>query len=95
MKKMLMAAVAVGMMATSTMAGQVTGSVTKVVLNAGQGFAKVCITDSNPTTYCKKVDVSTDIGKATYASALTAKSSGNSTVVGFHDGTNWTYLEVQ
>lgn len=92
MKKIVMAAAAAALMATSAMA--IDGTVTGVVLNPNAPVAKICVTDANPTTFCKNVDITSDFGKAMYASALTAKAAGDA-VTAFHNGTSWNYFEVK
>ena len=88
MKKMLLAAIAVGMMSTSAMA--LDGTITKIIVSTGS--VKVGLT-SGATTYAKAIDVDTNVGRAMLATALTAKTT-QKPVSAFHDGTSWTYIEV-
>ncbi len=85
MKKLLFAAVAVGMMSTSAMALE--GSVNKIITKS-DGTIKIVI-----ETTGRILDGTAEANKAMLAVALTARSA-TYTVEAFSDGTKWTNISI-
>ena len=84
MKKMLFAALAAGVLSSSSWAIWVTGTIEGVYVYPTDVRIKVKQTVGGSTVYIRKIDtaLSTDQQKAFIATALTAKAQGDTVIIG-------------